>query len=109
MWWLAYLPLKFAQAVSNCSPGDPGCTTGQTNLPQVAASSDTLKLVLQLVFGIIGALTVIFIIINALRYSTSLGDPQANAKIRNSLIYAAVGLAVVVSAEVIVTFVLGRL
>ena len=108
MWLFTYFPLRFAQAVSNCPTGAQGCSDGQTNFPQITASSDTLKIVLQFVFGIVAALTVIFIIINALRYMTSLGDPTANAKIRNSLIYAAVGLVVVLSAEAIVTFVLGR-
>ena len=98
--------MRFAQIV-NCPAGATNCN-GDTNLPQVAANNDTLRIVLSFVFGIIAALTVIYIIINALRYSTSLGDPQANARLRNSIIYAAVGLVVALSAEVIVQFTLGR-
>lgn len=77
--------------------------------PTVSADNGSVQKIVALALGIIAAVTVIFIIISALRYSTSLGDPQASARIRNSIIYAAVGLAVVMSAEVIVVFVLSRL
>ncbi len=108
MWFLMYLPLKLAQ-VSNCAPGNSCDPNSQTNFPEVTASADTIKTGLQIFFGIIAAVTVIYIIINAIRYATSLGDPKANEQLRNSIIYAAIGLSVVLSAEAVVTFVLGRL
>lgn len=78
--------------------------------PNVPADDSSVQKILELALGVIASVTVIFIIINAIRYSTSLGgDPKANEKIRNSIIYAAIGLAVVLGAEVIVMFVLGRL
>lgn len=104
---LYLLVSRFAQYTA-CDPTDKNCKS-DTGLPKVTANGDTLKLILQYFFGVIAAVAVIFIIINALRYSTSLGDPQANAKIRNSLIFAAVGLVVIMSAELIVTLLLGRL
>ncbi len=98
------LATRFAQ-FTNCAPDRSDC---DTNLPTVPASSDNLKVALQLVLGVVAAATIIFIIINALRYLTSLGDPQANARLRNGIVYAAIGLIIVLSAEAIVTFVLGR-
>ncbi len=78
--------------------------------PTVPADDNAIQNVMQLALGVIAAVTVIFIIINAIRYSTSLGgDPKANEKIRNSIVYASIGLAVVLGAEIIVTFVLGKL
>ncbi len=77
--------------------------------PNVHADNASLQKILGLVFGTIAAVTVIFIIINAIRYSTSLGDPQANARIRNSIIYASIGLVIVLGAEAIVTLAIGRL
>ncbi len=77
--------------------------------PTVSADDQSVTKIVSLALGVIAAVTVIFIIISALRYTTSLGDPQATARARNSIIYASIGLAVVVSAEVIVAFVLGHL
>jgi threonine/homoserine/homoserine lactone efflux protein len=91
-------------AVTNCV--GPSC---DTNFPTVGATSDTLQVALQILFGIIGTLTVIYIIFAGIRLTTSQGDPQTIAKERQSIIFALVGLVVTLSAEIIVTFVLGRL
>lgn len=99
--------VKFAQLV-NCPPGSGSCE-GDTNLPQVDANALTLQNVLQILFGVVAAMTVIFIIISAIKLSTSLGNPQAVKQLRGSIIYAAIGLAVVLLAEVLVTFLLGSL
>lgn len=79
------------------------------NIPGTSLDSDTLKQALQIVFGVIAVTAIIFIIISAIRYSTSIGNPQATEKLRNSIIYAAIGLVVALSAEAIVTFTLGRI
>lgn len=101
--------LQFAsEGLVNC-PGGISAPNCQTALPNVAATKDTLTPLLQVFFGVVGILTVIYIVISAIRYSTTLGDPQATAKLRNTIIWASVGLAVTLSAEVIVTFVLGRI
>jgi hypothetical protein len=63
---------------------------------------------LQLVLGIIAGLAVLFVVIGGLRFVLSEGDPQSTTKARNTMIYAVVGLVVSVMAEIIVTFVLGR-
>lgn len=78
-------------------------------LPQVDANTLTVQNILQIIFGVVAAITVIFIIISAIKLSTSLGDPQAVKRLRGSIIYAAIGLVVVLLAETIVTFVLGSL
>lgn len=93
-----------AQVLNNCD-----ATSCQTHLPAIGATSGNLKVILQIVFGIISAVTVIFIIISAIRYQVSLGDPQATAKLRNTVIFAAVGLVIALSAEAIVTLTLSKL
>lgn len=105
--FLAHRSLYFAQTAQvNCDQG----TTCDTGLPQVGGSNgagyNDVQLILQLTFGAIGALALIYIVIAALQYITSQGDPQATAKAKNSIIFAAVGLAIALSAEIIVTFVL---
>lgn len=81
----------------------------EVKLPRTGADDQVIRTVLQLTFGVIGAITVLFIIITALKMVVSQGDPQAIAKARQSLIYAAVGLIIVISAQLIVTFMIGRL
>jgi len=93
-------------AVINCTSGYSNC---DLNLPHVVAGSDNVRMVVQFAFGVIGALAVIYIIYAGIRISMSQGDPQTIAKSRQAIIFALVGLVVAVSAEIIVSFVLGRL
>ena len=102
---LYLLHVASATAQTACPTGGNGCDTG---LPRVAAGGTQVNQILQVVFGIIGGLALLFIIIGALRYTISAGDPQAAAKARSTIIYAAVGLVIAVSAEAIVTFVLSK-
>lgn len=95
-----------AQAQVNCDQSGLSCPTG---LPVVQASSGNVTTIIQIVFGVIGAFAVIIIIVAGIQFITSNGDPQGVARARQAIIYAAVGLAVAVSAEAIVTFVLGKL
>lgn len=99
---------NLSAVIENCDPSradESGC---QTTFPVIGANEANVKIGLQLVFGVIGVVAVIYIIIAALRYQASLGDPQATSKLRNSIIYAAIGLVIAMAAEIIVTFVLGR-
>jgi hypothetical protein len=57
---------------------------------------------------IVGVASVIVIIIAGFRFIISGGDSQAIASSRNTIIYAVVGLIIVVFAQVIVAFVLNR-
>ena len=54
-----------------------------------------------------GALSLIFILVGAVRYATSSGNPQATAGAKNTILYAIVGLVLTVMALVIVTYVKG--
>ncbi|MBI1857052.1 hypothetical protein HY003_01390 [Candidatus Saccharibacteria bacterium] len=100
--------LLYLAAAIPCPADNPSVDGFETGLPSTCADSNALRSILQIVFGVIAVTTVIFIIISAIRYSTSIGNPQATEKIRNSIVFAAIGLAIAMSAEIIVTFVLGR-
>ncbi|MCL4358103.1 pilin [Patescibacteria group bacterium] len=75
-------------------------------MPTVNASSSELHTILQVFFGILGALAVLFIVIGGLRYTISGGDPQAMSRAKMTILYAIIGLVVALFAEAIVTFVL---
>jgi len=79
-----------------------------TGLPTAGASSANLHSLLQVVFGVFAALAVLMVTISALNFINAQGDPAKITSARNTIIYALVGLVLSLSAEVIVTFVLGK-
>lgn len=58
---------------------------------------------------IIGGICVIMIIIGGFRYIVSGGDQSGVSGAKNTILYALVGLAIVIFAQVIVKFVIGNL
>jgi len=78
------------------------------NLPRQSTNSDMLKTVLSIVFGIVGALAFLMIVISGLRYVLSDGDPGRISKAKNGIIYSLIGLLIALTAEAIVAFVVGR-
>lgn len=77
-------------------------------LPHATADPAKITAVLTIVFGIVGALSLLTMTIGGFKYITSQGDSQAVAKAKNTIIYALVGLLVSILATAIVTFVIGR-
>jgi hypothetical protein len=57
----------------------------------------------------VGAVCVIFIVIGGIRYATSGGDTEKVKKAKNTLLYALVGLAIAILANVIVSLVTNTL
>lgn len=60
--------------------------------------------VLSIVFGVVGALALLFITISGFKYITSDGDPTKAAKAKDGILYALVGIIVALAAEGIVAF-----
>lgn len=78
-------------------------------LPEVQADGNTVATVMQVVFGVFGAVSVLVVTIAGFMYIISQGDPQRIAKAKDTIIYAIIGLIVSMSGWAIVTFVIGRL
>lgn len=57
--------------------------------------------------AIAGAVAVIFIIVGGIKYTLSSGDSQEVSKAKNTILYALIGLVVVMSAFVIIRIVTG--
>ena len=95
----------YFSVVQNCASGD-ACLV---NIPTPAANQSTLTSVLSIVFGVIAAVAVLIIVIQGIRFVLSAGDSQKAADARKGVIYAAVGLVVALSAEVVVRVVIGKL
>ena len=74
-----------------------------------AQSAETvLKNVLNIVYGLVGVIAVIVIIIGGINYATSSGDSARVTKGKNLLLYAIVGLAVVFTAFALTNYVFLR-
>lgn len=75
------------------------------SLPNPAGVADggIVQTVLGIVFGIIGALSFLIIVIAGMRYMLAQGDPNATVQAKNTIIYALVGLVIAITAESIVS------
>ena len=69
---------------------------------------DTVTLAIRILQMIVGIISVFTIIIAGLGYITSAGDSAKTKTSRDRIMYSAIGLMVVVLAEIIVRFVLNR-
>jgi hypothetical protein len=65
--------------------------------------------VINILFGLLGGLAVIFLVVGGLQMVGSAGDPKRFAQGRETVIYSAVGLIIALSALSIVTLIAGRL
>lgn len=75
------------------------------NDPKLDAGTLHIQVVLNIVFGTLGAIALLVIIISGLRYMLANGDPGKMSQAKNTIIYALVGLAVALSGFTIVTLV----
>lgn len=70
--------------------------------------SSLLKNASTLIFGALGTISVMVLVYAGIRLSASRGNPDAIAKLRGTIIYAAIGLFVAISAGAIISFVIGK-
>ncbi len=67
-----------------------------------------LRIVINIMSFVVGAVSVIMIIIGGLRYVTSGGNDQSIAGAKNTIIFALIGLVIVALAQIIVEFVFAK-
>jgi hypothetical protein len=76
------------------------------HLPRSSANSNTVKTILNVVFGIIGAFAFLSMVLSGLKYVTSAGEPGKTSEAKKGIIFALVGLMLAITAEAIVAFVI---
>jgi hypothetical protein len=98
-----------AIAITNLIFGVLGGATGQgeLNLPQLTAEQ-LLQNSLNLVYYIAGIVAVVVIVVAGIMYATSLGDSGRVTRAKNMILYAVIGLAVLLAAFAITNFVIGQ-
>lgn len=82
-------------------------TPGNTGIPD-NTPDDVLSSGLDLVYYAGGIACVIVIVVAGILYSLSGGDPNQTKQAKNAILYAVVGLIVIVMAFVITSFVIGE-
>lgn len=87
------------------SLGSTSCTD-DTGGPSVEGA---IRSAIELLSYIAGIVAVIMIIIAGIRLIASQGDPKGLSTARNAIIYAAIGIIIVVMSQIFVRFILGRI
>lgn len=78
--------------------------SGDTGLGN-ATPGNQIELILNIAYGIAGGIAALMVVIGSFKYVTSAGDPQKASSALNTIIYALVGLVVVIFATLITGFV----
>ncbi len=86
-------------------PGGAGIVSGPVNNCNLASPGGIISAFLPYVFGIAGFLSIIIIVISGIQFIISSGNPEAAASARNRLIFALIGLAVIILAFAILQIV----
>jgi len=75
------------------------------NNAQADAAQSMLPNVLSILFGTLGAVALLIIVIAGFRYVIAAGDPAKMSQAKKAILYALIGLAIALSGFSIVTFV----
>ena len=96
-----------ANGINICSGNENSiyCKNKNTGETQV---NGIIKTIVEVLLTVVGAISIIMIVIGGIMFALSSGDAQKAAKARNTVLYAVVGLAVSLFASAIVNFVFNR-
>jgi cytochrome c biogenesis protein CcdA len=78
------------------------------NVP-TGSANDVLNAGLNLVYFVAGIAAVIVIIVSAITLVTNNGEPETLKKARNTIMYAVIGLVVIMAAFALTWFFIGRI
>jgi cytochrome bd-type quinol oxidase subunit 2 len=91
---------------------DKGSSKTDENGADAASANDKvnglIKTIINIFSLIVGVISVVMIIIGGLKYITSNGDSGNVTGAKNTILYAVIGLVIVVFAQLIVKFVLNK-
>jgi len=96
------------EACSGAAGSSTVCKTQVSDNP-VSGPGSIINRVTRVVAVAAGAIAVIIIIVSGIRFTTSHGDPQSVNAAKNTLLYAIIGLIVIIAAQAIISYVVTRL
>lgn len=80
-------------------------TKDQVHVPQDQLNSSSIGNAIRLFFGIAGGIAVLTVVYGGVRYALSQGNPQETTKSKDIILNALIGLAIIITAFGIVSFV----
>jgi hypothetical protein len=83
-------------------------TKDNFNIPKGDLQKSSIDTAFQIVFALAAGVALVILMLAALKYITSRGDPSAVAKAKNTILYAVIGLVIAASAFSIVSFVVKK-
>jgi len=86
--------------------GAGNAVTGSSKTSDLTA---VIKLVVNIMLFIIGAVAVIMIVVGGIKYTVSNGNPEQIKNAKNTIMYAIVGIVLAILAYAIVNFVITQL
>ena len=84
------------------------CSKSADQNTDLTGSTGVFTIITNVLLFIIGAISVIMLIIGGIRYTVSGGDSSAVTSAKNTILYAIVGIVVALLAYAVVNFVVGR-
>lgn len=109
-------PLAPSAAAANCADetytigNGINCAQGENTPAELFGGSNSIfTTIVNVLLFIIGAISVIMLIVGGIRYTISNGDSGAVTSAKNTILYAIVGLIIAFLAFAIVNWVLGAL
>jgi hypothetical protein len=102
-------------AQGNCDPGDlsigagANCAQGNEQPGNLFGSGGIFQTITNILLFLIGAISVIMLIIGGIRYVLSNGDSNAVVGAKNTILYAIIGIVVAFLAYAAVNFIITQL
>lgn len=98
-----------AQCSTDASGGLAGgalCSKNEDQGAELFGESGIFKTITNVLLFVIGAISVIMLIIGGIRYTVSNGDSAAVTSAKNTILYAVIGIVVAILAYALVNFVI---
>ncbi len=110
-----FTPLAPSVNAQQCDPnsgiaGGVDCANPGDDVPQTLFGEGSIfTTIINILLFVIGAISVIMLIVGGIRYTTSAGDSKGVEGAKNTIMYAIIGLVVAFLAFAVVNWVLGAL
>lgn len=105
---VSFLPAATTQAQSDINiTNGPEASKGENTPEDLVGEDGVFKTITNVLLFLIGAISVIMLIIGGIRYTTSGGNSTAVQGAKNTILYSIVGIIVAILAYAVVNFVVG--
>ncbi|MBU0597162.1 pilin [Patescibacteria group bacterium] len=106
---LALAPAVFAQDSFGLSEVATGLNSGGDTIATTQSLPETVGRIISVAFGLLGIIAVVIILIGGFKWMTAGGAEEKTTDARNYIVSGVIGLAIILSAYAITSFVLGSL